>query len=203
MRLWEDFHPRVMPYAIGCPNPMVNQALTDAAREFCLTSKAWQQTEEFTATAGVDPLDFVHETGSEVVQVLHARVDGLPIRVLDDLQLPAPEAESGTCPQTLYRIGEEQYRILPALNAGQTVSITLALRPTENGTGVGDLVFSRHTEGIAAGARSILQRMPRQPWSDLGQAQIDRAIFDREMSWAANRTFMQREPSQHRVKKWG
>lgn len=203
MRLWEDFHPRVMPYVIGCPDPMVDQALTEAAREFCVTTKAWQETEEFAAVAGSDPVAFIKPDDTEVIQVMRVRVDGKPLRVLNHIQLPTPEEEGGTNPQTVYRVSEDEYRILPALNAGQTVSITLALRPTQTGPGVGDTVFAKYVEAISAGARAILQRLPRQPWSDMVQAGIDRVKFDKDMHWIANQPFMQKEPAQHRVRKWG
>lgn len=203
MASWEDFHPRVMPYVMGCPSPMVDQALTDAAREFCVTTKAWQETEEFPAVAGSDPVAFVKPADAEVIQIMRAKVDGRPLRVLNSIQVPRPEEEGGTSPRTIYRVSEDQYRILPALTAGQTVSITLALRPMQSAPGIGDTVFSKHVETISAGARAILQRMPRQPWMDMVQAGIDRVKFDKEMHWIANQPFMQTEPSQHRVKKWG
>lgn len=203
MKLWEDFHPRVMPYVIGCPTPMVNQALTDAAREFCVTTKAWQETEEFPAFADVSVLDFDKPTGTEVLQVMGVKVDGKPLRVLNHISVPTPEEEGGVNPQTIYRVNEEQYRILPQPSAGQAVSITLALRPMQSGAGVGDTVFEKYVETIAAGARAILQRLPRRDWTDMAQAGIDRAKFDKDMYWIANQPFMQNEPSQHRVRKWG
>lgn len=204
MKSWEDFHPRVMPYVIGCPVPMVNQALIDASREFCVTTKAWRTTESFPAFTGFDAYDFDKPFASEVVQVLRASVDGKPLKLKNVGALPRYDNEVSERDAALYRVNDEQYRILPQPGAGQTVSITLALRPTESGTGVGDEVFSKFAATIAAGARAILQRMPRREWTDLAQAQIDAMRFVSDMNRAAEYDeFMQLAPSERRVKAWG
>lgn len=204
MKSWEEFHPRVMPYVIGCPVPMVNQALIDASREFCLVSKAWRQTDDFPAFDGLDVLDFDNPTGSEVVQVIRASVNRKPLKILNGAAIPEFEDSVGERDAALYRVSEREYRILPQPSAGQTISITLALRPTQSGTGIGDDVFNKHVAAIAAGARAILQRMPRQDWSDMQQAQLDAAYFMREMQWAAESAdFMQVSTTDRRVKAWG
>lgn len=204
MKSWEDFHPRVMPYVIGCPVPMVNQALVDASREFCRTTHAWQETEVFPAFTGFDAFDFDKPFGSDVVRVIRASVDGRPLKIQHVGMIPRFDNEIGERGATLYRINDEQYRILPLPQAGQQVSITLSLSPTESGAGIGDEVFNRFAATIAAGARAILQRLPRRDWTDLTQAQIDATRFVTDMNRAAEYAeFMQQAPAQRRVKAWG
>lgn len=202
MKAWAAFYPHVLPYVIGCPNPTVDHALREAARQFCLDSKAWQETEESEADGG--NRYFFDESGqTELVQVVRASVGGRDLDIFGAHQLPADWEARPPCGRALYHLNEEEYVLFPVPAAGQVISLTQAMRPSLIGGGVGDDVFKHHAEAIASGAKSRLMRMPRQAWTDLEQAGICNTEFAAGIQRAANRSFMQTRPASRRVKKAG
>lgn len=200
MKTWASFHPHVLPDVIGCPIPTVDHALREAAREFCLTTKAWQETEDVQADAGQTLFDFETPNGADLVKVIRASVAGKDLSIFS--ALPADWA-TNTPPAGLYHASTTEYMLFPLPSEGQTISVTLALRPSVTATGVGDLVFERHAADIAAGAKARLMRSPRKDWTDLNQSAIEQAMFDRAMHWAANVDFIQTKHADRRVKSWG
>lgn len=199
MKLWADFHPRVMPYVIGCPTPTVDTALIDVAREFCTKTSCW----EFTSTANVYPYDsraeFDADTGTEVVKVLSLVVNGEEYDIKSTRDLPPTWRTDPPDDNTLYHDNRTEFLIFPVPAETDTVEMKMVLRPTLSATTVGDEVFDLYAEAIAAGVRSKLQRMPRQPWTDLVQAQIDDAQYQKAIHSAANADFARTR--NHRVTK--
>jgi hypothetical protein len=203
VKAWAEFYPHVLPHVIGCPNPVVNQALRDAAREFCLDTKAWQETEDFEADGAINRYYFDVTGQTELVQVVRASVAGKDLDIYGRGKLPADWETEPPCERSLYHLNEEEYLLFPLPSAGQAISVTLAVRPSIAGTGVGDVVFKKHAEAIASGAKYRLLKMPRQDWTDLDQAAICKREFDKGVSDAANRDFMHTRPATRRVKSWG
>ena len=199
MALWADFHPRVMPYVMGCPFPTVDQALIDSARDFCAKTHCWV----FTSTSNVYPFDsraeFDIDTETEVVKVMSLAVNG---QVYDIKATTALRDDWRTNPPddcTLYHDNRSEFLIFPVPASTDAVDMKMSLKPTYAATGVDDEVFSLYAEGIAAGARARLQRMPRQPWTDLSQAQIDGLAHMAAIQRAANVDFAR--TMNHRVQK--
>ncbi len=202
MKAWAEFHVHVLPDVLGCPHPVVDRALCDAAREFLLATKAWQETEEFDAEGDTNLFDFDLPSQTELVQVVRGSVAGEALDIYGVSKLPTDHAtRQPRC--GLYHANDEEYLLFPKPSAGQVVSITLAVRPLLAGPGVGDQVFKKHAELIAAGAKARLLKKPRQPWTDLEQAVIFQSEFNDGIHTAANRDFMHTAPAQRRVKSWG
>lgn len=201
MKAWADFYPDVLPFVIGCPNPTVDAALRKAAREFCLISKAWQETEEFESDGETNRYFFDVTGRTELVQVVRASVGGKDLDIYGAHELPSDWETRPPCQRSLYHLNAEEYLLFPMPLAAQAVSVTQAMRPSMQGTGVGDEVFNLHSTAIASGAAAQLLRMPRQAWTDLEQAAICKAEFDSGVHTAANRSFMQTRTASRRVKK--
>lgn len=202
MKAWAAFYPYVLPHVIGCPNPTVDHALRNAAREFCLRSKAWEEPAEFEGDGASNRFDFDLPSQTELVQVARASVAGKDLDIFGADLLPP---DWGTVPPCdgLYHLNDEEYLVFPVPPAGAQVSVTLSVRPGPFGPGVGDAVFVSHVEAIAAGALSRLLKMPRQPWTDLEQAAISLGQFESGAGDGANRAFMHTRPATRRVKTWG
>ncbi len=203
MKAWAEFYPHVLPDVLGCPNPVMERALCDAAREFLLASKAWQETEEFTADGTENRFDFDLPSQTELIQVVRGSVANRELKIYGVNKLPPDHAERSACLHGLYHASEDEYMLFPTPSAGQVVSLTIAVRPLSTGFGVGDDVFKKHVEAIAAGAKARLLKKPRQPWTDIESAGIFQAEFTAGMHTAANRDFIHTSPAQRRVKHWG
>ena len=198
MAVWADFYPRVMPYVIGCPSPTVDTALIDTAREFCKKCRTWETIKTLTVVADQNLYAFPLAAGEEVVKIDRFTVNDEEFtEILSDKDLPSDWQTNPPTDDAIYQKSATEFLIFPAPALTDVVTLTLYLRPTENGTGVDDATFDEHAEAIASGARAKLQRMPRQDWTDLQQAQIDAVSFMTAMHSAANRDFMRMK--NHRV----
>lgn len=205
MKLWADFHPYVLPDVPGCPEPMLDQALRETARDFCTRTKAWAEwMDPFTASSARALYEFEPDAGTEVVAALAATVGKDEYTVLGSKDLPAAwqDGEQGKVKdKTLIHVNSKEFILYPAPSAGQRITLQLALRPTMAGTGVGDVIFEEFTEAIAAGAKSKLMAKPRKEWTDLQTAAICGLEFERRVSMAANKDWHQ--SAQRRVSKAG
>ncbi len=150
---------------------------------------------------GQSLFDFDLPMYSEIVRVGRCIVNGRDYDIKPAADLPEDWETNPPSDNTLYHDTQQEYRLFPAPAQADVISMTTYLRPTLAGTGVDDETFALYAEAIAAGARAKLQRMPRQPWTDLNHAGIDGIDFMRQINAAANRDFMRSTP--HRVKKAG
>lgn len=203
MKPWADFYPLVLTDVIGCPYPVVDQALLESAREFCLKTKSWVETDEFQAEGDTNRFDFALPVLTELVEVRRASVDGQELKVFGTAKLPTDWQTKDPEHDALFHETVDEYLIFPRPSAGQTIKVVSAVRPTLRGTGVGDDCYRFHAEGIAAGAKYRLFKKPRTDWRDLQLAEIALGEFNRAVSDAANRDFMHTQPGARRVKHWG
>lgn len=202
MAVWADFYPRVMPYVLGCPTPTVDAALIDASREFCTAAKTWVVERTLTIASVVNLHDFPLLAGEELVKLARYTVNGKDHdKIMDVADLPTDWQINTPTAEALYQKSATEFLIFPAPALTDVVVLTMYLQPTLDGTGVDDATFNEHGKAIAQGARSELQRMPRQPWTDMQQATIDGMQFAQATHYAANKDFLRMK--ERRVKKAG
>jgi len=202
MKAWAEFHSLVMPSVLGCPIPTVDNAIRLTARDFCLRTREWRESESFTAPGVIQQFDIDIPTGTELVRIVSVDVAGEPLDIFGRGELPASWA---TCAPSngLYHVGTDIYMLFPAPIAGAVVTVETALMPSNTGTGISDDVFARHAEAIASGALSRLMKLPRQPWSDINLAVLHAGEYERSVHLAANCDFIQTAPDQRRVQPQG
>ena len=205
MKLWSDFHPYVLPDVTGCPIPLLDQTLCETARDFCTRTKAWIEYGEALEVDGTQIVfQFDTWTGTEMVSVVSASVDGDDYSVLDRKRLPASwvTGEQGDIKdKTIVLVSAQEYVVFPKPNAGQLIRIDLALRPALGASTVGDVVFDEHLESISAGTKAKLMAKPRKEWTDLQFAAFFGAQFEARIHAAANTDW--RQSAEHRVSKAG
>lgn len=165
------FFPRLMPKVIGCSEPLAQQALLDAAIEFCERSLVVTTTlDAVTLREGIASFEVESPTNTTIAQVLNLWYDG---RLID----PAPYAEVTSSDKSRgeprYFYGEDidevfNITLLPAPDrtVRNGVIVRAALKPTRSATTVHNVLFERHAQAITDGALAILLATPDQPFSD-------------------------------------
>lgn len=203
MKLWADFHPYVLPDVPGCPEPLLDQALRETAREFCTRTKVWTEWRDpFSASGNQRVFEFDADAGSEVVAAVSASVNGEPYSVFGSHKLPAgwqDEANGCVKDHTLIHINSKEFVLYPKPNAGESIVIELALRPTMTATGVGDVVFEEFTESIAWGTKYRLWTKPGRPWTNPQSAVQAKVEYESGVHAAANQAW--RQSAEKRVTK--
>lgn len=203
MKAFDQFYPYILVDVIGCPNPMVDNALRIAAREFCDTTKAVREwCDPVTSSGAETSFDFDLPASQELVKVIKANVnddvDGYDVISYKDLPNDWQAATPEDIGNKVAQLDQETYRVFPAPIAGDVISLQIATKPTAIATTVADDLVNRFADAIAAGAKARLMASAGQAWSNPALAGVFRNQFDAAMRSAANEDYRQR--SQHRGK---
>ena len=137
--------PRVSAEAPNCPNPKIDQALVDAARELCGIA-IWQHAQAVPERA-VEYEMQPPEQGS-VVRLYNVRRDGWPV----------PHRVAGT---TL---------VLDTPSGPNTVA-TIVARPALDAKTLPEAVADPYLDGLVSGALYRVLRTPADPWGNPNLAQ--------------------------------
>lgn len=208
MKTWEALHPFARPDLPGCPVPLVDRALCDAAREFCTATLAWTEwADPFTADGTTNRFEFDLPTGAELVRATRVRVGSDDdYGVLSSRSLP-PGWQNGETPHdpqdALVHIDMLQYLLYPLPPGGTEVVIEMALKPAISSSGVFDSVVDKYAEALASGAKARLMAQPKKAWTDLGTASMHRTLFERAMQLASSESFRQLGLADRHTKPWG
>jgi hypothetical protein len=202
MKAWSLFYPYVMPEVIGAPEPLVDQALRLAARDFCQRGTAWVEfQDELRPLESSNRFEFDVPSGAELVKVLSAVVGTTELDVFSNGDLPADwtNARSTTLRNKLVHLEGDEFLVFPLPT--EPIRLRLAFKPMLSATTVGDEVLNKWGEDVAAGAKSRLMAMRGMPFTDLTSSAINKAQFESAIHRCANRGFALRSPGTRVTKK--
>lgn len=177
MRAWDTFYPRVLPDVIGCPEPTVDLALLDTARDFFQFTKAWREDLEATVLAAtVSDYEFEVPTGAELVQAEDATLAGRCIRIL--LATTLQDRVSNNGQRGIQVIDTTQFRVLPTpAESGAELVIAAVLMPSETATGLPEEMADAYRLEIANGALARLLTMNKAAWANPTLAAIKETAY--------------------------
>lgn len=174
MKPLSDFLPRLLVYTPACSEPLAEQALLDAAIEFCERSSTIRYTADpITVIKNIPEYELCAPSNDQsVTRVLRVFLNDEPIEaIMADVRTPVPEAPA--CP-TGYSVIEDDCGLVLRLNVAPddvyTLTVELALRPTKTAKKVDSRLYTRWMDAVVAGALSRLYAVPGQPFSDAGAA---------------------------------
>ena len=187
MRPVSDFFPRVLPYALGCPEPTLAQAIVDAAIAFCEDSMVLREPLDLIQTeAGVDHYDLDAPPQQAVARVMDVYRDGVRLKsVLEDANRGTrTDRQSQPDSYRTTRAGSVfQLVLMPVPDRAYTVQVEAAMRPARGATQLEDDLLDRWVEAVSAGAISRLTAMPGQPYTSMETA----AAYHAKAIWLANK----------------
>jgi hypothetical protein len=202
---WTGFYPFVLPYVPGCPDPMVEGALRNAAREFCSQSRIWREESAPVVSDGTTrERSFVFlSADAELVKVEEVWVNGEEWGVVHQGDMPPDWLEA--TPETTF---EDKIIVLDDLTgyvlhripaSGENIQLFLSVQPKIAAASVGDVVYNRYAEALGHGAVSRLCRMvgPKDdpfPWESMKQAEISEVLFRQGITDAGNQRLSQVPP---------
>jgi len=178
IRLFTSLTARVQVHVTGCPTPLVNMAIQQAATEFCNLSTAWRidlppvtvvaLTFDYTLATGV--------TGANVRMPLVVRYKGavLPnMRTQDRIVslTEQPDVSNPNTPRVYDLPNSRTLRLLPVPSAADAgvglLQVHASVTPTATSTGVDDDVFTDNEETLLYGALTRLLTIPGKAWLDV------------------------------------
>lgn len=166
----DEMFPRVMPYASGCSEPMARQAILDSAIYFCEQTLVLRQSlDNFSTIKGLVDYDLESPNRQmRISRVLSVSIDGRKIKGLyeEDMPLLGDQKGKPTCFYTSRTDSELVLKLYPEPDKKYDVSVTVALAPTRSATALEDDLHNLWVEGVAAGAVSILTKIPNMPFTN-------------------------------------
>lgn len=184
----EGFAPYVLPQVIGCPDPLLKQAVVMAAIEFCQQTLAWTEIQDpVQLVSGLADYDL--EAPSSDAIVITVRDVWIGIRRLTAIsmqQLPQtmPGWQTIESSEPLYYNSAHDrsvIRLFPKPSSppiGSALIMRAAYMPTPNAATLPDFLGQRYMDVIASGAKSRLMTMPGVPWSNPALGTYYRQLFD-------------------------
>lgn len=177
---WSAYLPWINPSVPGCPAPIAERAVCDAAIEFCELTQAFRAQVALATVAGTAVYAVTAPSG------LPAMILGVKLGTRD---IPAVHAEVLTrslgetwrddtgAPQCFVADDETTLHFYPNPTAAETGTVTLALRPARDATEWDDRLYQRYAEIVSYGALSRLHDQVSAPWSDPQVAVLRRQLF--------------------------
>lgn len=147
-------------------------ALRMAAQEFCTRSRAWRaKLAPIVTVEGQTAYPVPMAAGQELVVVLGAQLDGRDIDVLLG-------EHAGGHSRGVIMLNQSELLLQPLHAPGQSLVLHAALKPSNDATGIEDLLYAHYAEAIAEGAKARLFGTNNQPFSDPNAALRARINFN-------------------------
>lgn len=179
--------PKVQPHVLGCPLPMIDDAILQTVIEFCNRSRAYRftpaQIAVVASTADYTVSDLPANTA--IAWLLQAELDEVPIDTPDPGSIPVLwETEEGS-PTAAVVVSDTQVGLRVVPDEAGTLDLRLALRPSASATTYPDEFHNLYQDQIAAGVLAKLYAQPRKDWSTPElvndcREQFERAIYAAE-----------------------
>jgi len=176
MKSFSAFLPRILPYLPGCSEPLVNQALLNAAIEFCeATNVLRQNLDTFDTVVGEVQYDLYPPTSQHTIsRVMSVSVNGVDLApgmaevIRNDLptQNAMPRGFYTDRTDSLFTL-----RLSPPPDKVYPVVVNVALRPTITATQLEDDLFNIWIDPLVNGAIARCMMIPDQPFTNYGMAQ--------------------------------
>lgn len=189
MKTLAKFLPFVMPFARSCPQEVAEQAILDAAIDFCEQTGVLQRTlDPLDVGAGVMEYELLLPTKQELVQVKRAwfkgseltpvavEAVGIPQAWRDDVPGVTPQAGD---PQAFYSSSRNSIAVYPRPRIAEegVLTVRAATKPSRSATQLEDELFEDWVEAIAAGALMRLHAAPGTAYTDTTRSETRRTEF--------------------------
>jgi hypothetical protein len=178
MREWTDFYSRIQPDVIGCPEPTIDQHLIEAAQKFCRRSSCWRQDLDAITTTGAASYAIVFPTGAKLAKLLGATLGGNDVGIETADGTTVGDRRRGTQGSRRVLLQDPfNVTIMPTQEADVELILHAALQPSDDATGLPDVLADQYKSAICAGALSTLLTMNRAEWANPALAALKESVF--------------------------
>lgn len=187
---YTSFLPYVLPYVMGCSEPLAVQAVRDICIEFAEHTLITTATlDPMPLIAGIDTYDLDATPGTVVQQITQAWIDGDRLTVIsaDSLEtrvemfnrtFPDANKEPGR-PSALMQNPDNTFTLnaIPGETVNGAITIRALVKPTRTSSTVDTLIFNDYAPAIGAGAVAKLMNIPNEPFSNPGMAPVHDSVY--------------------------
>jgi hypothetical protein len=200
----DSFLPRVLPYVIGCSEPLARQAILDSSIDLCETTLVLRQAlDTFSTIKNISNYDLETPNNQlKVTRVLSVTIDGREIQGLlqEDIPLLDDRVAQPSCFYTTRVDSEFTLNLHPIPDQKYKVVITVALAPRITATSLEDELFTEWTQPVIDGALARISRIPNMPFTDFNLSMSYQQAALRGMMKAKTESYYGRIRGGSRVK---
>jgi len=167
---------RLAPSVPGCPNPIIEQYVRDAAIEACERTLAWRYEQPMIRlTPGAYDYAYDTPTQAEVHAFLTASINGAQIEPVTLEQLhdmmpdwPSRDPNKRATPRYVTQLDPDHFSVAPLPDdaVDYDIKMIVALKPLRTATGMDKTVLDELENVIMHGALQHLLVLPDRNWSD-------------------------------------
>lgn len=173
-----DFAKWVRPFVPNCPEPILLDAIFNAAVEYCSRTQNLTDDVQITTQAGVSTYPITVLDGYEPVQILTVKRDGYPLRPSDRRDIEVKTFAAPRQPTDFYMDGDFNLVLFPTPVDVDTFDLSVAITPAMDATELPDLLLKQQRYlHVAAGAKAKLLVEP-YPWANLQVAMYELEVFE-------------------------
>lgn len=150
-------YPRLVNELPRCPLPIIEDAIRETIREFCVQTQIW--------TLELDPLYVREEVTDYDIEKCgepkYAVID-MPVKVVLDTRTLDPDKGE-------YYMGDRYTLVLgsePSEDISQGLVVTVCLKPTQTATEIPNRLYEDYKEAFINGTLARLMMQPKKPWSN-------------------------------------
>lgn len=180
MAAWSAYSPWVRAIVPGCPDPMIERALCDAAIEFCELTQAFTERATLRTRAGRAEYEVLSNDGMpgmvQAVTIDERTIAPVFLEALTNSYGEAWKDHTGA-PRYYIGDGEDLLRLYPTPDKDEVGTMTIAVRPSRADTEWDDRLFERYGEVVADGALARLLNQVSTPWVEPNAALQRRQRF--------------------------
>jgi len=175
-RTFHSLVQRLVTSVPGCPQPVIEQYVRDAAISVCERTLAWRYKQpSIRVTQGVYDYPYEVPTGSEVHAFITATVNGRPIEpvTLEQLHLkypdwPSTDPDRRADPRYIVHLDADTFGLapIPDSNEPYDLNMIVALKPLRSARGMDQTAMDDLETAIMHGALQELLVLPNKNWSD-------------------------------------
>ena len=206
-----QFRDRVLQYVPGCPIPAIDRAVVESMRRLCEDTHCFEKTIEAIHSVDVDwpfamPFSFEQAstggfylitidftgytalTGYHPIMPVYFQINGVDWTLgrYDVDHLVSNLDDVVPTGMKYFKFNDVTEMEIFPFQDGEDVSTTiitsLAMKPADTSTSVDDVFFNEYLDAIVFKTASYLQMIPKRPWSDYDQAQINMNRYGEERS---------------------
>lgn len=170
--LVSDFSRFILPEVVGCPDPLLSQAIVQTAFDFCDKTGAWDEmVDEVSIIAGESAYELPSQRGAMPLRVRDVWINGS--------RMNSGQVSSGAIGVRYDSAAEHgSITIRPTPSADSAMVLRVIYAPTMTATSLPDILLSRYEQAISAGTKARLMLMPGASWTNPQLAIAHRQMYD-------------------------
>ena len=198
MKDFSSFKKRIMPRVPGAAEPTVNDAIREAAIEFCRRTRMWREEDTFQVDDDSELIAVPY--GAVLHEIESARFNGYPLEPvtlswLED-NVPQWRTQSGGG-KWITQLRPDTVRVVPT--GPGTLDLSLFLVPAPDTDQLPDFLADHYVRCIADGALADLLAMPYD-YANPGLASYHAERFERRLSELFNQNLRGQQRASVRVR---